>query len=194
MQLRNASRHCEISSSDHFEGTISLSDFHSRLFDDRLAQYNEELNQLAQPNPVHSEYLAMMECVDQRRDEKIEYEQTLLKYKIQALERKSIAERAQIHSQYMQMAREVRDRVLEQISKEWYQIQRERRSWDGDLPCYMYKYPSKRSQQITQQMAYNSEVSVLSGIAKYIGFPAAPEITGARSNEIDDDLKRMGVG
>ena len=136
----------------------------------------------------------MMECIDQRRDEKIEYEQTLLRYKLQALERKSVAERAQLHGQYMQTARDIRDRVLEQISKEWYQIQRERRSWDGDLPCYMYKFPTKRSQQITQQTAYNTEVSVLSGIAKYVGFPSAPEITGARPNEIDDDLKSMGVG
>lgn len=164
-----------------------------RLFDDRLVQYNEELTQLNNPNPNHPDYLAMMECVDQRRNEKIEHEQILLRYKLQALERISVGERAQRHSQYMQTVREIRDRTLEQANKEWYQIQRERRSWDGDLPEYMYMFPTRRSHQITQQTAYNAEVSILSGVAKYVGFPAAPEICGARSSEIDEDLKCMGV-
>ena len=93
----------------------------------------------------------------------------------------------------MQDVREIRDRVLEQVSKEWYQIQRERRSWEGDVPDYSFKFSTQRSQQITQQMAYNTEVSILSGIAKYVGFPAAPEIVGARSNEVDDDFQSMGV-
>ena len=148
---------------------------------------------LAQPNPTHHEYLAMMECIDHRRDEATLHEQTLLRYKLGALERKSVGERAQHHSQYMQTAREIRDKTLEQVNKEWYQIQRERRSWDGDSIDYTYKFATRRSHQITRQAAYNSEVSVLSGVAKYVGFPAAPEIRGAGSTEIDEDLRIMGV-
>ena len=163
------------------------------MFDERLAHYNEELAQLTQPNITHPEYLAVMECIDQRRDDKINYEQTLLRYKLNALEKKSNAEQVQHHSQYMQTVREIRDRVLEQVSKEWYQIQRERRSWEGDAPDYTYKYPIRRSQQITQQTAYNTEVSILSGVAKYVGFPAAPEIGGARPSEVDEDFQSMGV-
>ncbi|KAL9122252.1 MAG: hypothetical protein Q9187_001187 [Circinaria calcarea] len=164
-----------------------------RLFDDRLAQYNEELAQLNHPNPNHPDYLAMMECIDQRRNEKIEHEHILLHYKLQALERTSVGERAQHHSQYVQTVRDIRDRTLEQANKEWYQIQRERRNWDGDLPEYMYMFPTRRSHQIAQQTAYNAEVSILSGIAKYVGFPAAPEICGAPSSDIDDDLRSMGI-
>ena len=37
------------------------------------------------------------------------------------------------------------------------------------------------------------EVQILSGIAKYIGFPAAPEVKGATSNETQQDLEAMGV-
>jgi hypothetical protein len=44
-----------------------------------------------------------------------------------------------------------------------------------------------------QQASYNLEVSILSGIAKHVGFPAAPTIEGARASEIDDDFKAMGV-
>ena len=135
----------------------------------------------------------MMESIDQRRDEKIEYEQMLLKYKLEALVRRSVGERAIQHSQYMQRVRDIRDEVLEQTGREWYQIQRGRRSYDEDNLKYMYKFPLRRSQQIIQQSAYNTEVSILSGMARYVGFPAAPELTGAGPEEIDDDFKRMGV-
>ena len=53
--------------------------------------------------------------------------------------------------------------------------------------------PTTRSAQISQQIAYNTEVSVLAGIAKYVGFPAAPDINGANKTDLDDDFKSMGV-
>ena len=156
-------------------------------------QCNEELALLEQPISAHSELVRMREVIDQRRDQKIEYEHTLMKHKMTTLQRGSVANKAQIHSQYMQDVREIRDVALDRLNKEFYQLQRERRSCEGDVPEYMYNFTVKRSQQITQQMAYNSEVSVLSGVAKYVGFPAAPDISKARPSEIDDDLRAMGV-
>ena len=40
-------------------------------------------------------------------------------------------------------------------------------------------------------MAYNEEVSLLSGVAKYVGFPAAPEMSQITPREYDEDLKLM---
>ena len=143
--------------------------------------------------PTHPELLAMKKVIDQRRDQKIRYEQNLMKYKLQTLERESIANKAQALSQYMQTAREVRDAYLEKVNEKCYQLQRERRNAEEDVPDYLFTFPAKRSKQIMQQSAYNSEVSILSGIAKYVGFPAAPEIRVARPKEIEDDLRSMGV-
>lgn len=148
---------------------------------------------LDQPNPTHPEFVAMMGVIDRRRDEKIEYEETLLRYKLITLQKKSIAEKAQIHTQYMQTAREIRERTLEKLHKESYQLQRERRNAEGDVSDYAYNFPTKRSQQITNQTAYNTEVSILSGIAKHVGFPAAPPLSALRSSEIEEDLQSMGV-
>lgn len=145
------------------------------------------------PEITHPELLSMKEVLEQRRDEKIQYECTLLKYKLGSLQNKSVAEKAQVHTQYMQTVRDIRDRSLEQVNREWYQIHKERRSREDDVPEYMCLYPTRRSQQITNQTAYNKEVSLLSGIAKYRGFPAAPEIGSAKSTEIDLDLDKMGV-
>ncbi|KAL9606219.1 MAG: hypothetical protein Q9179_000616 [Wetmoreana sp. 5 TL-2023] len=164
-----------------------------RLYDERLAKFNTELAMLDEPNATHPELLGMKEVLEQRRDEKIQYESTLLKYKLGSLQNKSKAEKAQVHGQYMQSVREIRDRNLEQANKEWYQIHKERRSHEDDVPEYMYQFPTRRSQQITHQTAYNKEVSLLAGVAKYRGFPAAPEIRGAKPSEIDSDLERMGI-
>lgn len=148
---------------------------------------------LNQPKPTHPDYIMLKKVVDRHRDEKIEYEQTLLKFKLSALQKKAIAEKAQIHAQYMQNVRDIRETTLEQLQKESYQLQRERRNAEGDVPDYSYQFPTKRSQQIRNQTAYNTEVSILSGIAKYVGFPSAPEISAARPSEIEDDLHAMGV-
>lgn len=148
---------------------------------------------LEQPVPIHPELLAIKEIIDQRRDQKIEYENNLMKFRLMTLQRESVANKAQAHAQYMQTVREVRDSYLESLNKKYYQVQRERRSCEGDVPEFMYTFTTKRSQQITHQTAYNTEVSILAGVAKYVGFPAAPEISSARSKEIDDDFRSMGV-
>ena len=142
---------------------------------------------LEQPTFIHPELLLMKEVIDRRLDQKIKYEQTLLKFRLESLQRESIANKAQMHSQYMQTVGELRDASLAQVNAEIYQTQRERRSCEADMPDYMYAFTTKRSQQITQQTAYNEEVSLLSGVAKYVGFPAAPDVIKARANEWEED-------
>lgn len=170
---------------------MPFADPHHRLFDEKLSQHDEELAMLNSPNPTHPDYIMLKKVIDKHLEDKIQYEQTLLRYKLTALEKKSIAEKAQIHSQYMQSVRDIRERSLEQLQKESYQLQRERRHVEGDVPDYSYLFTTNRAEQIANQTAYNTEVSILSGIAKYVGFPAAPEINGARKNEIEEDLQAM---
>ena len=164
-----------------------------RLYDERIAALNSELAQLSGPNPTHTELLRQVQCVQQYRDEKFDIEQKLLVFKIGALKRKSIAERSQIHSAYLQTIREVRERHLEKASEHFYRIQRDRFKTDESIPNYSVPFPSRRSVQITQQTAYNKEVSVLSGAAKHVGFPAAPDIASARTAELNEDMEKMGV-
>ena len=164
-----------------------------RLYDERIAALNSELAQLSGTNPTHPELLRQVQCVQQYRDEKFDIEQKLLVFKIGALKRMSIAGRSQIHSAYFQTVRDVREQHLERVSEHFYRIQRDRFKTDESIPSYSVPFPTRRSVQITQQTAYNKEVSVLSGVAKYIGFPAAPNIASARGAELDEDMEKMGV-
>lgn len=60
-------------------------------------------------------------------------------------------------------------------------------------PHFVYKFEEKFEKRISQQRAINKEVSLLSGIAKHIGFPAAPELLSLPASEVDEDLRRMGI-
>ena len=164
-----------------------------RLFDERIAAINQELAQLAENRPSHPELLKQLEVVQNYRDDKFGVEQKLLVYKIGALKNKSVAERSQIHSQYYQTVRDLREKHLERLSEHFYRIQRDRFKSDTPMPCYAIPFPEKKSKQIVHQTSYNKEVSILSGVAKYVGFPAAPELAQSQNKELEDDLQKMGV-
>lgn len=164
-----------------------------RLYDERIASINNELTQLASKKPTHPELLRQLMIVEKHRDDKFDIEQKLLIHRVGALKRKSVAERAEIHSSYFQTARDLREKHLEKISEHFYRIQRERFKTEDPIPNYTIPFPKDQAQQISQQIAYNKEVSILSGVAKYVGFPAAPELSNIRASELDHDLSKMGV-
>ena len=164
-----------------------------RLFDERIAAINQELAQLTEDRPSHHELLKQLEVVQKYRDDKFGVEQKLLVYKIGALKNKSVAERSQTHSQYYQTVRDLREKHLERLSEHFYRIQRDRFKSDTPTPCYAIPFPEKKSKQIVQQTSYNKEVSILSGLAKYVGFPAAPELAQSQNKELEEDLQKMGV-
>ena len=114
-------------------------------------------------------------------------------YNLQALSVKTVAERGQFLSQYYQDIRHTRDEDLDNSYKELYALQKDRRQFGTDETNYAMIYNPKRPQQILQQMSFNLEVSILSGIAKHVGFPAAPEMSALTIQDADHDLQSMGV-
>jgi len=147
--------------------------------------------------PTHPEYLAMLSCIDARRDERVRLSAIELSLRTDLLRRKAVAERAQILAQYHQGVRASRERALEDLGREWYEIQHERRRYANSIPDFGIRLPTgvAGGQQATvrQAVAYNKEVSILSGVAKYRGFPAAPDIRGASDDQIDGDFEAISV-
>ncbi|PYI25185.1 hypothetical protein BP00DRAFT_491088 [Aspergillus indologenus CBS 114.80] len=164
-----------------------------KIYDERISKLNRELEMLNGPNPTHPEFLRQLDCLARYRDSKIKYEHTLFQYRIQALLNKSLAERAQAHSTYFQRARDIREKHSSAISKQFYSIQHDRFKTDDVSPQHYIPFPTRRSQQIAHQTAYNQEVSIMAGVAKYVGFPAAPSLSAARPSELEDDLEKMGI-
>ena len=148
---------------------------------------------LRQDKPTHPDYLAMMQCIDARRDEKVRISDRLRELELETLKNYAVARRSQILVQYQQDVRDIREKRLEQLGKQWYEIQHDRRSYAGSVTDYALKFPTRRSQQILNQVAYSNEVSILSGVAKYVGFPAAPSMASTTAAELEEDLEKMGV-
>jgi hypothetical protein len=144
-------------------------------------------------NPTHPEYLAMKQCIDERRDERIRKSTLELALRMDSLKRKAVSERSQIMSQFHQSIRASREQVLEQLGQEWYEIQHERRRFANNIPDYGIRFPTTKAQTIRQAVAYNKEVSILSGVAKYQGFPAAPDIRGATEDQVENDFDAITV-
>ncbi|KAI5925411.1 Sds3-like-domain-containing protein [Camillea tinctor] len=165
--------------------------FRDRLYEERLEQLNQEEAMLRSDNPTHPEYLAMMQCVDARKDERIRIAERELSLKLESLERWGVARRAQIHSQFFQGVRESRERILAELGQQWYDIQHERRRHANNVPEFGIRFPQSQTQRVRNALAYNKEVSILSGVAKYEGMPAAPDMKGASIQEQEDDFDAM---
>jgi hypothetical protein len=164
-----------------------------RLYKDRLQRIEEEEQSLLAEVPTHPEYLNMRQCIDDRLNHKVDEFNKEYEFRIQALQRRAVAQRAQIWSQYFQAIREKREHALETLNKEWYDVQASRRSAHS-LPDYGLLFPKEPNHRLRNAIAYNSEVSTLAGLAKYEGFPAAPNMNGASYAEIQDDFNAIEVG
>lgn len=167
--------------------------FRERLNRQRLAEVEAELEMLQDPRSKHPEYLRQVACIDARLLKQKTEIDAWFKYKKQALVRTTLAERSQCFSQYFQTVREQREDVMSKLGDDWYDIQKERRQGDDMDTRHIYKLQTKKSEQLRQQAKYNQEVSVLSGVAKYVGFPAAPDISGVEDDAVEEDLKAMQV-
>jgi len=168
--------------------------FRQRLVNESLASVEHELQLLNQPDCVHPEYVRQVSCIDERRAKQVREANAFYRYRMRSVRERTLGERAQLHSQYFQTARELRENMLYELGEDWYGIQKERRQQhqEGE-ERFLYKLPSKKSARIRQQAKYNQEVSVLSGVAKYVGFPAAPNISGVEGSGLEDDFKAMRV-
>ncbi|TLS29308.1 hypothetical protein PpBr36_00149 [Pyricularia pennisetigena] len=169
----------------------SFAEFRDQYYEERLRLLNEEEAMLMAPEPTHPDYLAMMRCVDARRDDKMRIIEAEYRLNQESLQRWAVAGRSQIMSQYYQDVRKTREQVLEELGDEWYRIQQQRRCHANKVADFTLRYPESRAKAVKQVTAYNKEVSVLSEIARHKGFPGAPRISGASFSEIQDDLNEI---
>lgn len=134
----------------------------------------------------------MKQCLDERLDQKMQEFNTEYHFRIKAQEKWAVAQRAQIWGQFFQAVREKREQALEALNKQWYDIQTARRNAHS-VQDWGILFPKDPTQRVKNAIAYNSEVSTLSGMARYEGFPAGPEMKGASAAELKADMQAMEV-
>ena len=164
-----------------------------RLYDERISALQTELAQAKAAKPTHPELLRQLQCIQDHRDQKKVNEVRLWEYKVESLRKTSVAQKSIIDSSYFQHVRDIREKVLEQANESFCKIQNDRFRSEDSVTNYWVPFSTQRGTQVAEQTAYNKEISILSGMAKYLGFPAAPELETAREPELEDDLSKMGV-
>ena len=198
---REEDRQAKKDASNLFEDvTRAFRAFKDRLYTERLAALTAELQLLSEPTSdspsIHPEFLRQAACVDARLEKQRAEASALYNYRLRSLRQRALGERSQLHSQYYQRVRDVREEVLCKLGENWYAIQRERRQSHQEKDrdeAFVFKFPAKKSVQLRQQAKYNREVEVLSGMAKYVGFPAAPDIAAVEGEALEGDLRAMKV-
>lgn len=134
----------------------------------------------------------MKQCLDERFKQKTQEFNTEYNFRIKAQETWAVAQRAQIWSQFLQAVREKREQALEALNKQWYDVQTTRRNAHS-IQDWGLLFPKDHTQRVKNAIAYGNEVSTLSGLAKYEGFPSGPEMKGASASELKSDFLAMEV-
>lgn len=103
------------------------------------------------------------------------------------------AKRFAAFSQHAQDRQKLRAFLLSRTSAEWFQIHREKRILDMAVPDYGYMVSDRPAEQVKYRLEYEMEVSLLAGLKKYVGFPAAPPVSSATKEDIVADLGAMDI-
>lgn len=163
------------------------------LYKDRLEKLEREEQALTADEPYHAEYLNMKQCLDEMHEEKVRKINKEYDYTLTAHDEVAVSRRAMVWGQFYQGVREARLGMLSQLNQEWYDTQNARRHAHSS-PEYALPFPSSPAQRVRNAVAYNTEVSILSGMAIHEGFPAAPTMQGIATGEVEDDLEAIKVG
>lgn len=186
---RNKHRQAAMESLRQIE--IEFARLRSKLYSERLTQIEREI-ELAE-TCQHPLLIEKTRQNEQRHSGRIDRAQILYESRRSEAEVQFKARKFMAHSQFAQDRQKLRAKLLSKTSAEWFQIHREKRVLDITVPEYGYIISERKSQQIKHRREREAEVSVLAGLKKSVGFPAAPSISIASTKEIESDLIEMGL-
>lgn len=110
---------------------MPLPDF-SSIYNEKLHRVEIEMKLLNEG--THPEFVAQKKVIDDRLEEKVRLANAQYHHAMKSLHISTHVNRAQLHSQYFQEARQLREDTLYNCSELWYSIQRERRASDALVP------------------------------------------------------------
>ncbi|KAK9454172.1 Sds3-like-domain-containing protein [Dipodascopsis uninucleata] len=168
---------------------VEFAKLRDRLHEDKILRLQAEIDMCH--DGTHPELAGVYGQISRTRDEKVRLADCQLKYRRRCIENQTKSFREHIHQQFLRNKAEFRSKMIRETTELWYRVNKERRQIDTLVPYYGYQITDKRSVLVRQRQAEYQEIAILSGIARYIGFPAAPEIKSATQDEIAEDLDAL---
>lgn len=170
---------------------VDFAKLRDRLYDDKMERFKSELAMCL--NGSHPELQTVYTKIDSHREEKTKLAELDRKYKLESITRTIIAQRTQVHQQFYKLVFDAKNKLLKDITEEWYKINKERRTMDLLVPEYSYKIPDYNDELVYQRQQLNEEISLLVGLNHYYGFPTAPKLKSVQGDELNDDLRAMNI-
>lgn len=161
------------------------------LYDDRMKRFEAEIEMCIDGS--HPELADYFQQIAKYRDHKLKLAKFRRDYQLRCIDNQTHAARDQLHQQFMKDKGDSKVLLLLETTREWYKVNRERRSMDSLTPEFSFRPPATRAAQVDAHLAINSEVARLQGLSNYVGFPAAPEMKTANYEELQEDLGAMGI-
>ncbi|KAK9446846.1 Sds3-like protein [Limtongia smithiae] len=140
---------------------------------------------------THPELAAVLDQIVRARDERVQLASAHRKYRRRCIARQTRSSRVHIHQQFYKNTAAARAQLIMDTTSKWYRITKERRIMDASVPCYGYRIPEKKPTQQRHRWQQYNEIAILSGVSKYIGFPAAPAIKSASTEEVAEDMDAL---
>lgn len=170
---------------------IGFARLRDRLFSEKAEELDRESELIRKG--MHPELQSMVDHFAEKRRVRVETAERLRALFEREVELMDLNLRYQSYYQLLFDKRQLRERLLERVSRRWFQLHRERRKLDMVVPEFSYSVPTRRTTQVRDRRRIDYEVALLTGIKTYIGFPAAPEVVSATDEEMQNDLVAMGI-
>ncbi|KAK9472137.1 Sds3-like-domain-containing protein [Dipodascopsis tothii] len=170
---------------------VEFAKLRDRLHDDKVARLRAEIEMCL--DGTHPELSGLYDQIAHKRDDRITLARAHWRYRRRCVENQIKAMRVHIHQQYYKNRADLRAKMILDTTQRWYQVNRERRAMDALVPRLGYRIPEKKQIIVRELQAQYDEIAILSGLSKYIGFPAAPEVKSASQEEIYEDLQALGI-
>ncbi|KAK9322710.1 Sds3-like-domain-containing protein [Lipomyces orientalis] len=168
---------------------VEFAKLRDRLHDDKIVRLQAEIEMCL--DGTHPELATVYDELAGARDKRISLADAHRKYRRRCIENQTRSYRTHIHQQFYKNGSNLRATMIQETTETWYKVNRERRAMDTMVPFFGYRIPEKRSVIYRQRQAQYNEIALLTGIAKYIGFPAAPEIKSATADEVAEDMEAL---
>ena len=183
---------------------IKFAKLKDKLYETQLTKLEFELKLCE--NNQHPDLIDYMKMVDEDFKKKTERLMNLQKYKLKCLDNQTRANRISLHQQFLKLRQDLKTNEIVKITTDWYDINKERRMMDMEtlnLPDYYQFNQSINEFNINQYVPIlthqrNSvfkELSILQGLINYkqIIPSSLNNLSGCSENEIDSDLKELGI-
>lgn len=170
---------------------IEFARLKDKLYENKLGSFESEIQMCL--NGSHPALKPVYERIEEHRNKKLKLVQNRHKYQLLCIDRQIRAQRIAIHQQFIKDKAEVKMKVLNESTTQWYDINRDRKMMNAITPEYSFRVSKDKQEQISHFNEVDHEVGLLDIVNQKFGFPVATRVSSGTKEEIHEDLLKLGI-